>query len=241
MFHDDGVESYQLFLRLRVGEKQRTWTRWYDEKWITDEEYVPEKRANLSELRETVVKAVKDRLMSDVPYAVLLSGGLDSSLITSIAVRNRASATNTYGSTEKVHSFSIGIKGAPDLKAARKVAIVWGPFTTKFISRQRKRWTRYRMWFGTWSVRTSAASYRCVTLQRLNPWDSKWSYPAKAPTNYSAGTYTFTRRRRRRTSQGVRENESVHQWDVARANKMTMAWGVERGRLCYPKQSSITR
>ena len=82
-------------------EKEGTWTRWYDEKWITDEEYVPEKRADLSELRETVVKAVKDRLMSDVPYAVLLSGGLDSSLITSIAVRNRASATNTYGSTER--------------------------------------------------------------------------------------------------------------------------------------------
>ena len=68
------------------------------------------------------MKAVKDRLRSDVPYAVVLSGGLDSSLITSIAVRNRASATNTYGSTEKVHSFSIGIKGAPDLKAAKKVA-----------------------------------------------------------------------------------------------------------------------
>ena len=59
--HDDpGVESYQLFPPGFVwvkekDEKEGTWTRWYDEKWITDEEYVPEKRADLSELRETVV------------------------------------------------------------------------------------------------------------------------------------------------------------------------------------------
>ena len=60
--------------------------------------------------------------MADVPFAVLLSGGLDSSLITSIAVRHKKEAKNTFDSDEPVHSFSIGIKGAPDLIAAKKVA-----------------------------------------------------------------------------------------------------------------------
>ena len=58
--------------------------------------------------------------MSRTPFCC--RAGLDSSLITSIAVRHKAEATNTFGASEPVHSFSIGIKGAPDLAAAKKVA-----------------------------------------------------------------------------------------------------------------------
>ena len=67
-------------------------------------------------LRERLTNSVQKRLMTDVPYAVLLSGGLDSSLVASITSRM------CEAKGEKLHSFSIGLKGAPDLVAARKVA-----------------------------------------------------------------------------------------------------------------------
>jgi hypothetical protein len=71
--------------------------------------------------REVVEEAVADRLMTDAPFGVLLSGGLDSSLVSSIAVRLLRGR-----GVEKIMSFTIGIEGAPDLVAARKVADLLG-------------------------------------------------------------------------------------------------------------------
>ncbi|RKP18703.1 asparagine synthase [Rozella allomycis CSF55] len=75
-------------------------------------------------LRERLMKSVKDQLMSDAPFGVLLSGGLDSSLIASIASRFVPKGT--------LHSFSIGLPGSPDLEAARKVAEYLGTIHTEF-------------------------------------------------------------------------------------------------------------
>ena len=95
--------------------------RWHNPVWI-DESYIGDQPANMDCIRETFVEAVKKRLMSDAPLAVLLSGGLDSSLVASIAVRHVKDATNAFDRDHKMHTFSIGIAGSPDLKAARKVA-----------------------------------------------------------------------------------------------------------------------
>ncbi|MEE9348589.1 MAG: asparagine synthase B [Flavobacteriaceae bacterium] len=83
---------------------------WFDEKVATNE-------LDLKLIRETLIKATKKRLMTDVPLGVLLSGGLDSSLTSSIAMR----LLKEEGKT--LHSFSIGLdENSPDLIAAKKVA-----------------------------------------------------------------------------------------------------------------------
>lgn len=235
--HDDpGVESYQLFPPGHVWVKEKnetegTMTRWYDERWITDVDYIPEKRADLSELREIVVKAVKDRLMSDVPYAVLLSGGLDSSLITSIAVRNRATAKNTYGSTEKVHSFSIGIKGAPDLKAARKVADSLGTIHHEiyFTPEEALDALPDVVWhLETFEqVRASVPMY--LLSRAIKSMGFKMVLSGEGADELFGGYLYFHKAPSPEEfhKECARKTSRLHQWDVARANKMTMAWGVE--------------
>ena len=102
---------------------KETMRRWWSPRWITDDTDVPHARANLEAVRSTFIRNVQSHLMADVPHGVLLSGGLDSSLLSAVAVRHGMEAENrSWGRGQKLHTFSVGIEGAPDLLAARKVA-----------------------------------------------------------------------------------------------------------------------
>ncbi len=88
------------------------------------------RQADLAELRQAFEHAVERQLMSDVPYGVLLSGGLDSSLVAAVAARYARRRIEDGGQTEawwpRLHSFAIGLKGSPDLAAAAIAAEALG-------------------------------------------------------------------------------------------------------------------
>ena len=99
--------------------------QWYHRDW-SSYEAVQSNPADEKELREALEAAVQRQLMSDVPYGVLLSGGLDSSITSAIAKKFAAKRIEDDSRSDawwpQLHSFAIGLKGAPDLVAARKVA-----------------------------------------------------------------------------------------------------------------------
>jgi len=234
--HDDpGVASYEIFppghIFVKKGDEPATMTRWYDPQWIMDENYLPTKPADLAEIRETVVDAVTKRLMADVPYAVLLSGGLDSSLITSIAVRQRKNATNTYGRDEPVHSFSIGIKGAPDLIAAKKVADQLGTIhhEVHFTPAEALDALRDVVWhLETFEqVRASVPMY--LLSRHIKAMGFKMVLSGEGADELFGGYLYFHKAPNAKEfhAECRRKTMRLHQWDVLRANKATMSWGIE--------------
>ncbi|KAF3794216.1 Asparagine synthetase glutamine-hydrolyzing 2 [Nymphaea thermarum] len=104
--------------------------RWYNPPWFA--ETIPSATYDRLLLRGSFEKAVVKRLMTDVPFGVLLSGGLDSSLVASVASRHLAKANVAKQWGSQLHTFCIGLKGSPDLKAAKEVADYLGTFHHEF-------------------------------------------------------------------------------------------------------------
>ncbi|MEW5188903.1 asparagine synthase B, partial [Citrobacter freundii] len=99
--------------------------QYYQRDWF-EYDAVKDNVTDKNELRQALEDAVKSHLMSDVPYGVLLSGGLDSSVISAITKKYAARRVEDQERSEawwpQLHSFAVGLEGAPDLKAAQEVA-----------------------------------------------------------------------------------------------------------------------
>ena len=99
--------------------------KWYDRDWMNFDS-VKDNKTNLEDLQTALENAVHRQLMSDVPYGVLLSGGLDSSITSALAKKyskNRVESNDVKSAWyPQLHSFAVGLKGSPDLIAAQKVA-----------------------------------------------------------------------------------------------------------------------
>ncbi|KAJ6677972.1 ASPARAGINE SYNTHETASE [GLUTAMINE-HYDROLYZING] 3 [Salix viminalis] len=117
----DDCERFTYLLPGHIySSKQGGLRRWYNPTWYSEQ--IPSTPYDPLVLRGAFEKAVIKRLMTDVPFGVLLSGGLDSSLVAAVASRHLADAEAACQWGSQLHTFCIGLKGSPDTKAAREVA-----------------------------------------------------------------------------------------------------------------------
>ncbi|KAJ3123708.1 asparagine synthetase [Nowakowskiella sp. JEL0407] len=203
-----------------------------------------EEEAMYTAVRTTLEKAVKKRLMSEVPYGVLLSGGLDSSLIASIAMRMRQdekaeddddmrSAISSAAAWPKLHSFSIGLPGSPDLIAAKKVAKFLNTLHHEFtftIDEGLDAIADVIHHLETYDVTTIRASTPMYLLSRkIKAMGVKMVLSGEGSDEIYAGYLYF---HDAPSAQGLHHEcisriQNLHTSDCLRANKSTMAWGLE--------------
>ena len=186
-------DRYEPFLPGHYYDsKEGKMTRWYTRDWMSYDA-VKDNPASVEELREALEAAVRRQLMSDVPYGVLLSGGLDSSVISAVAKKYASRRVESNGKQEawwpQLHSFAVGLKGAPDLAKAREVADHIGTVhhEINYTIQEGLDAVRDVIYFiETYDVTTVRASTPMYLLARV--------IAAKEPMKCSADTFTSTRR-----------------------------------------------
>lgn len=240
-------------------------TRYYDPSWWHGDEEDSEGAINepdLKLLRETLEAAVRKRLMSEVPYGVLLSGGLDSSLIAAIAARETekvalaqqelrkkrlAVMSGTTSPTEQgdvteqatlaswpqLHSFSIGLENSPDLLAARKAAAYLGTVHHEYTFTVQEGLDAIEeviYHLETYDVTTVRASTPMYLLSRkIKAMGVKMVLSGEGSDEILGGYLYFHAAPDRKSfhQECVKRVKNLHTADCLRANKSTMAWGLE--------------
>ena len=206
--------------------------KYFNPKW-DNPEYTVYKDQQLLEkaLRNGLTESVEKRMMADVPFGVLLSGGLDSSLIASITNRLLKSNPSVWG--EKLHTFSIGLKGSPDLINARKVAdfLDTNHHEFHFNVQQGIDCLEDLIWhLETYDVTTIRASTPMFLMSRLiKSLGIKMVLSGEGADEILGGYLYFHNAPNSKEfhNECVERVKGLHNFDCLRANKSTMAWGVE--------------
>ncbi|EGW32841.1 asparagine synthetase [Spathaspora passalidarum NRRL Y-27907] len=231
-------------------------TRYFTPTWW-DGSKIPEKRVDYKEVRESLELAVRKRLMAEVPYGVLLSGGLDSSLIAAIAAREtRKAVESSYNPSgvdaneeltgiddsgalhnntlfSQLHSFAIGLPGAPDLIAAEKVAHFIGTIHhshTFTLEEGVDALDDVIYHLETYDVTTIRASTPMYLLSRkIKAQGIKMVLSGEGSDEIFGGYLYFANAPSAKDfhQECVQRVKNLHYADCLRANKSTMAWGLE--------------
>ena len=226
-------------------EADKGMQRWYTRGWMQGET-VPKEELSygdaVEEVRLGLMNAVKRQLMSDVPYGVLLSGGLDSSVISAIAARYASHRVENNGATEawwpRLHSFAVGLKGAPDLAKARLVANRIGTVhhEINYTIQEGLDAIRDVIYFiETYDVTTVRASTPMYLLARvIKSMGIKMVLSGEGADEIFGGYLYFHKAPTPEEfhKETVRKLSKLHLYDCLRANKSLAAWGVE-GRVPF--------
>ena len=198
--------------------------------------------ADIGELRTALEEAVRRQLMSDVPYGVLLSGGLDSSIISAVAKKYADRRIESGGREEawwpQLHSFAVGLEGSPDLAAARKVADHIGTVHHEIHYTIQEGLDAIRdviYYIETYDVTTVRASTPMYLLARvIKSMGIKMVLSGEGADEIFGGYLYFHKAPDARAfhEETVRKLGRLHLYDCLRANKSLAAWGVE-GRVPF--------
>jgi asparagine synthase (glutamine-hydrolysing) len=213
-----------------IGE----FTRWYNPDWM--QAAIPKTPCNLVALREAFEAAVKRKMMSDVPWGVLLSGGLDSSLVASIATRiikRNKDNTDEEKFFPRLHSFCVGLPDSPDLAAAAKVAASLGTIHHSYTYTIQEgidaiRDVIYHLeTFDTTTIRASTPMF--LMSRKIKAMGIKMVLSGEGADEIFAGYLYFHKCPNPEEMQAELKDKiaALHNFDCLRANKSTSAWGVE--------------
>jgi asparagine synthase (glutamine-hydrolysing) len=210
--------------------------RYFARDWF-DVDAVADRAIDPGEIREALADAVHAHLMTDVPYGVLLSGGLDSSVIGALAARYAGKRVES-GDAEaawwpRLHSFAIGLSGSPDLVAAKRAAEGIGTVHHGFEFTVQEGLDALRdvIWhiesFDTTSVRASTPMY--LMARRIRATGVKMVLSGEGADEIFGGYLYFHKAPSARAfhEELVRKLQLLHLYDCLRANKSMAAWGIE--------------
>ncbi len=215
--------------------------QWYKREW-NNFDNVKNNKSDEAELRKALEEAVHRQLMSDVPYGVLLSGGLDSSIISAIAKKYSSRRIETEDLKDawwpQLHSFAVGLVGSPDLAAAQKVADHIGTVhhEVNFTIQEGLDALRDVIYhIETYDVTTIRASTPMYLLARvIKSMGVKMVLSGEGADELFGGYLYFHKAPNAKEfhEETVRKLSKLHLYDCLRANKSLAAWGVE-GRVPF--------
>jgi len=242
-------DSYEPFLpgHCYIGS-EGVMKRWYTRDWMKYDESLPETvssetyQQEVTAVHDALKDAVRRQLMSDVPYGVLLSGGLDSSVISAIAKQFAAKRIETDGQKDawwpQLHSFAVGLEGSPDLAKAREVADFIGTVHHEIHYTIQEGLDAIRdviYYIETYDVTTVRASTPMYLLARvIKSMGIKMVLSGEGADEVFGGYLYFHKAPDARAfhEETVRKLSKLYLYDCLRANKSLSAWGVE-GRVPF--------
>ena len=215
--------------------------KWYSRDWMNYEN-VKDNETSIEDLRQALDAAVHRQLMSDVPYAVLLSGGLDSSITSALAVKYADKRVEEDDKAKawwpRLHSFAIGLKGSPDLAAARKVADYLDTVHHEIVFTIQEGIDAIRdviYHLETYDITTVRASTPMYLMARaIKAMGIKMVLSGEGSDEIFGGYLYFHKAPSPEEfhKETVRKLDKLHQYDCLRANKALAAWGIE-GRVPF--------
>jgi len=219
-----------------MSSKDGEFVQWHKREW-TDYDAVKDNETSIAKIKEALEAAVHRQLMSDVPYGVLLSGGLDSSVTSAIAKKYAQKRIESDDTSDawwpQLHSFSVGLEGSPDLAAAQKVADHIGTVhhEIKFTIQEGLDAVRDVIYqLETYDITTIRASTPMYLMARvIKSMGIKMVLSGEGADELFGGYLYFHKAPNAKEfhEETVRKLNRLHMFDCARANKAMSAWGVE--------------